>query len=100
MLDVQWESRASLMRVSRQGVPEPEERLVARDTLGALVATVIEMALDRQRGLLIRVDGPDHVEEYDDAGIRELAAQSDGEDAVQPAIVSLPTQLSVGDWRA
>ncbi|MGF7149316.1 hypothetical protein FHS96_002958 [Sphingomonas zeicaulis] len=100
MLDVQWQSRASLMRVSRQGVPEPEERLVARDTLEALVATVIEMPPDRQRGLLIRVEGPEHVEEYDDAGIRELAAQPAGDDAERTETGALPSQLSFGDWRA
>ncbi|AHE52043.1 hypothetical protein NX02_01385 [Sphingomonas sanxanigenens DSM 19645 = NX02] len=88
------------MRVSRQGVPEPEARLVARDTLEALVATVIEMPRDRQRGLLIRVDVPGHIEEYDDRGIRELAARSDGDGAGRTEIGILPTRLSLGDWRA
>ena len=101
MLDVQWESRASLMRISRQGIPEPEERLVARDTLEALVATVVEMPTDRQRGLVIRVEGPDRTDEYDDAGIRELAAHTDDEDAERPPETGiLPTQLSLEDWRA
>lgn len=106
MPSVPWESRASLMRVARLGVTEPEERLVARDTLQALVATVVEMAPDRQRGLLIRIEEPDLIAEYDDDGIRALADRSDygsdGEPADEPdkpVTIILPTDLTLGDWR-
>jgi hypothetical protein len=75
MPDIQWDSDASLMRVTTFATAEPQEELVARGTLHELVGQVLEMAPDEQNGVLLRAAGPDWVQEYDADTIRELAAR-------------------------
>lgn len=75
MPDIQWDSEASLMRGTRFNTAEPQEELVARGTLYALVGAFLEMRPDVQEDLLIRAAGPDWIEEYDAPMIRELAAR-------------------------
>lgn len=76
MPDIQWDSEASLMRVTPiETSGETIEELVARDTLFGLVGAVLEMTPAQQRPLLIRAAGDDWVQEFDADAIRELAAR-------------------------
>ena len=76
MPDIQWDAQASLMRVNViETSGDQQEELIARGALSELVGTVLEMAPDQQRGLLLRAAGPDWTEEYDSDAIRELAAR-------------------------
>jgi hypothetical protein len=74
MTDIQWDSDASLMRVTTFVTTEPQEELVGRSTLRELVGAFLEMSVAEQEGLLIRAAGPDWIQEYDEDAIRELAA--------------------------
>ena len=75
MPDIQWDSEASLMRVTSFATAEPQEALVARGTVRELVGRVLEMPPQEQEGLLLRASGPDRTEEHDADAIRELAAR-------------------------
>lgn len=75
MPDIQWDSEASLMRVTAFATADTQEELVARGTLIELVGQALEMPADVQDGLLLRAAGPDWVQEYDGDAIRELAAR-------------------------
>lgn len=76
MPDVQWDSVASLMRVTNFDTSdESREDLLARDTLYELVSLFLELPQEQQRGLLLRAAGPDWVQEFDTDAIRELAAR-------------------------
>jgi hypothetical protein len=76
MPDIQWDSEASLMRVtSFETNDESREDLIARGTVWELVGTFVELPPVQQQGLLLRTAGPDWVQEYDSDAIRELAAR-------------------------
>lgn len=76
MPDIQWDSEASLMRVTNfETTPESREELIARGTLWELVGVFLEMPVAQQRGLLLRAAGPDWTQEFDSSAIRELAAR-------------------------
>jgi hypothetical protein len=75
MTDIQWDSEASLMRVTTFATTEPTEELVGRGVLRELVGAFLEMAPSAQDGLLLRAAGPDWIQEYDGDEIRELAAR-------------------------
>lgn len=76
MPDIQWDSEASLMRVTNFATtPDSMEQLIARGTMWELVGSFLEMPLAEQRGLLLRAAGPDWTQEFDSAAIRELAAR-------------------------
>jgi len=75
MTDIQWDSEASLMRVTTFATAEPQEELVGRATLRELVGAFLEMGAGEQDGLMIRAAGPDWIQEYDEDEIRELAAR-------------------------
>ena len=75
MPDIQWDGEASLMRVTTFSTADPQEALVARGTVRALVGVALEFVPDEQDGLLIRAAGSDWVQEYDEDAIRELAAR-------------------------
>jgi len=75
MTDIQWDSEASLMRVIPFDTTDSEEELVGRATLRELVGAFLEMSADEQSGLMIRAAGPDWIQEYEEAEIRELAAR-------------------------
>jgi len=74
MTNIQWDSEASLMRVTTFSTAEPQEELVGRGVLRELVGAFLEMDAGKQQGLLIRAAGPDWIQEYDGDEIRELAA--------------------------
>ena len=74
MTDIQWDSGASLMRVTTFSTAEPQEELVGRGALRELVGAFLEMDPAQQDGLLLRAAGPDWIQEYDADAIRELAA--------------------------
>jgi hypothetical protein len=69
-MDIPWEHEGSMLRSAAAG-----EELVARATLHQLVGAFLEMNPEQQRGVAIRVAGPDWTCEYVDAEIRELAAR-------------------------
>jgi hypothetical protein len=76
MPDVQWDSDASLMRVTNfETTPDSVEELISRGTVRDLVGAFLELPLSRQRGLLLRAVGPDWTQEFDSSAIRELAAR-------------------------
>jgi len=75
MTDIQWDSEASLMRVTTFATTEPQEELVGRGVLRELVGAFLEMPHAEQRGLLLRAAGPDWLQEFDEGSIRELAAR-------------------------
>ena len=76
MPDIQWDSQASLMRVTEYATADATEELVARGTLHELVGAVLEkMPAAQQDGLLLRTAGADWVQEYDTDAIRELGAR-------------------------
>lgn len=75
MPDIQWDSEASLMRVTGYATADATEELVARGTLLELVGEVLEMPAGQQDGLLLRAAGPDWTQEFDSDAIRELAAR-------------------------
>jgi hypothetical protein len=74
MTNIQWDSEASLMRVTTFSTAEPQEELVGRGILRELVGAALEMDRAGQKGLLLRAAGPDWIQEYDENEIRELAA--------------------------
>jgi hypothetical protein len=74
MTDIQWDSRASLMRVTTFSTTDPQEELVGQGALRELVGAFLEMDPAGQEGLLLRAAGPDWIQEYDEDEIRELAA--------------------------
>lgn len=75
MTDIQWNSPASLMRVTTFSTAEPQEELVGRGAVRELVGAFLEMAPGQQEGLLLRAAGRDWLQEYDADAIRELAAR-------------------------
>ena len=76
MPEVQWDSVASLMRVTNFATTdESREDLLARDTLCELVSLFLDLPHEQQKGLLLRAAGPDWVQEFDTDAIRELAAR-------------------------
>jgi len=76
MPDIQWDSEASLMRVtSFQSTDESQEELIARGTVYELVGTFLETPTVQQNGLLLRAAGPGWVQEFDRDALRELAAR-------------------------
>lgn len=75
MPNIQWDSEASLMRVTAFDTADTMEELVARDTLLELVGMFLELPPEQQDGLMIRAAGPDWSQEFDEAAIRELAAR-------------------------
>ena len=75
MPDIQWDSEASLMRITEFRAADTQEELVARGTLLELVGMAVELPPEQQDGLLLRAAGPDWVEEHDADAIRELAAR-------------------------
>jgi hypothetical protein len=76
MPDIQWDSQASLMRVTALATSdESQEDLVARGTLHELVGAFVELAPVQQKGLLLRAAGRDWTQEFDSDAIRELAAR-------------------------
>ena len=75
MTDIQWDSPAHLMRVTRFDTAEPMEEPVAQGTLTELVGAVLKMGPDGEQELLIRAAGPDWSQEFDEDAIRELAAR-------------------------
>jgi hypothetical protein len=76
-MDIPWEHEASLLRSTPAG-----EEPVMRGVLHQLVGAFLEMAPEQQRGVAIRVAGPDWTREYVDAEIRELAARPEYSGAV------------------
>jgi hypothetical protein len=70
MTDIEWEQEGSMTRSTAAG-----EALVMRGNLRQLVGNFLEMNADQQRGVAIRVAGPDWTREYIDEEIRELAAR-------------------------
>jgi hypothetical protein len=70
MMDIPWDKDGSMLRSSAAG-----EELVARGVLHQLVGSFLDMGPEEQRGVAIRVVGPDWTCEYGDAEIRELAAR-------------------------
>jgi hypothetical protein len=78
MADIQWESAASLMRVTNiETSGDVQEELIAQGSLFELVATFLEMRPEQQSGLLLRAAGSDWTQEFDTDTIRELAARPD-----------------------
>jgi len=76
MPEVQWDSVASLMRVTNFATTdESREDLLARDTLCELVSLFLDLPHEQQKGLLLRAAGADWVQEFDTDAIRELAAR-------------------------
>jgi hypothetical protein len=76
MPGIQWDSQASLMRVTNfDTTPESREELLARGAVRELVGAFLGMPPSQQRGLLLRAAGPDWTQEFDSAAIRELAAR-------------------------
>ncbi|MDB5690861.1 MAG: hypothetical protein JWL91_2737 [Sphingomonas bacterium] len=75
MTNIQWDSEASLMRVTTFSTTDPQEELVGRGVLRELVGAFLEMDPSGQEGLLLRAAGPDWIQEYDEHEIRELAAR-------------------------
>jgi hypothetical protein len=76
MADIQWDSPASLMRVTEiETSGDVQEELLAQGAVHELVASFIEMRPEQQRGLLLRAAGPDWTQEFDSDTIRELAAR-------------------------
>jgi hypothetical protein len=69
-MDIPWDKEGSMLRSSAAG-----EELVARGILHQLVGSFLDMSPEQQRGVAIRVGGPDWTSEYGDAEIRELAAR-------------------------
>src|SRR3569833_2202239 len=69
-MDTPWEHEGSMLRSSPSG-----EELVMRAPLHQLVGAFIEMNPEQQRGVALRVSGPDWTREYIDSEIRELAAR-------------------------
>ena len=74
MTDIQWDSGASLMRVTTFSTTDPQEELVGHGVLRELVGAFLEMDPAGQEGLLLRAAGPDWIQEFDEDAIRELAA--------------------------
>jgi hypothetical protein len=70
---IQWDSQASLMRVTDFSTADTQEELVARGTIRELVGQALEMSPTEQEGLLLRATGADWTQEYDEDAIRELA---------------------------
>jgi hypothetical protein len=70
MMDTPWQHEASMTRSTAAG-----EALVGRATLHELVGAFLEMSPEQQRGIAIRVAGPDWTREYVDEEIRALAAR-------------------------
>lgn len=76
MPDIQWDSEASLMRVTAFATTqESREELVARGTVYELVGGFLELPTAQQEGLLLRAAGPGWTQEFDTDAIRELAAR-------------------------
>jgi hypothetical protein len=76
MPDIQWDSEASLMRVTNfQTADESQEELIARGTVYELVVAFLETPTAQQQGLLLRAAGPGWVQEFDRDALRELAAR-------------------------
>ena len=69
-MDIPWEHEGSMLRSRPSG-----EELVMRAPLHQLVGAFIEMDAEQQRGVALRVSGPDWTCEYIDTEIRELAAK-------------------------
>ena len=69
-MDIPWEHEGSMLRSTSAG-----EELVGRGVLHQLVGAFLEMPPEQQRGVAIRISGPDWTHEYGDAEIRELAAR-------------------------
>jgi hypothetical protein len=69
-MDIPWQHEASMLRSRPAG-----EELVARGVLHQLVGAFLELSPEQQRGVAIRVAGPDWTCEYIDEEIRELAAR-------------------------
>ncbi len=69
-MDTDWQHEARMTRSSADG-----EMLLGRATLKQLVAAFLEMPPEQQRGVAIRVAGPDWTREYGDEEIRELTAR-------------------------
>jgi hypothetical protein len=69
---IAWEQEASMTRSGAAG-----EALVMRGALHQLVGTFLAMGPEEQRGVAIRVAGPDWTREFVDAEIRELAERPD-----------------------
>ena len=93
-MDLDWQHEASMTRSTAAG-----EALVARGTLGQLVAAFLELAAEQQRGVAIRVAGADWTREYVDAEICELAARPEFEArsaGPNGEAMSLPRKV----WRA
>ena len=75
-MDIPWEHEGSMLRSTSAG-----EELVARGVLYQLVGSFLQMPPEQQRGVAIRISGPDWTHEYGDAEIRELAARPDSSGA-------------------
>ena len=69
-MDIPWEHEGSMLRSTSAG-----EELVGRGVLHQLVGSFLEMPAEQQRGVAIRISGPDWTREFGDAEIRELAAR-------------------------
>lgn len=69
-MDIPWDHEGSMLRSRPDG-----EELIARGVLHQLVGSFLEMPPEQQRGVAIRIAGPDWTREYVDAEIRELAAR-------------------------
>jgi hypothetical protein len=69
-METDWQHEARMTRSSAEG-----EMLLGRATLKQLVDAFLEMSPEQQRGVAIRVTGPDWTREYGDEEIRELAAR-------------------------
>ena len=75
MTSIQWDSEASLMRVTTFSTAEPQEELVGRGILHELVGAFLEMPRAEQKGLLLRAAGPTWLQEFDEDAMRELAGR-------------------------
>jgi hypothetical protein len=76
MPDIQWDSEASLMRVTPiETSGDQLEELVARGSVHELVGRVLELPPGQNRHLLLRAAGPDWTQEFDGDALRELAAR-------------------------
>jgi hypothetical protein len=76
MADIQWDSPASLMRVTDiETSGEAQEQLLTQGTLHELVGAFLDLSPEQQKGLLLRAAGPDWTQEFDTDTIRELAAR-------------------------
>ena len=69
-MEIPWEHQAGMLRSSAGG-----EELVERGLLRQLVRDFLELSPDDQRGVAIRVAGPDWTCEYIDEEIRDLATR-------------------------